>query len=263
VRSISRLASPRDTVVVVNQAHGEFYDRIAQHDPSIVVQPFNRGSVPAILYGLRRLAHLGRNTVVVVFPCDDFFAFESHERFIRHIEEAIAAVEASPFLSVVLGTVPRTSESALGWIEPGESACPADPSIFHVRSYWRSPPVDLAIKLIRKGWLWNSLTIVARAPRLQEMIAECLPELYVAFNTAFAPLKNYGERIAIENFYRNIGTYRFSEQILARCPPDLAVKRIDSAELDNIISQETPDRRCAGFAHYGPTPVAPMHFRAK
>ena len=238
MHGVARLVSPRNVAIVVNRAHREFYDRmVGVPSASIVAQPCNRGTVPAILYGLRRLANLGRNTVVAVFPCDHFF--ENCDRSICYVEEAMAAVEASASMSVVLGMDPTSSDNAFGWIEPGESVCPIDPLIFRIRRFWKSPPVELAPKLIHEGWLWNSLIIVARAPRLQEMIAECLPAVYVEFNMAFASFRDDSEWMAIDKLYRNMGTYGFSQEILTRCPPNLAVKHIDGVEQYEIIAQET------------------------
>ena len=95
VHRVARIIPLRKTAIVVNRAHREFYEGLSGVPASsIVTQPSNRGTVPAILYGLRRLANLGRNTVVAVFPCDHCFG--SDDRFIHHVEEAMSAVESSP-----------------------------------------------------------------------------------------------------------------------------------------------------------------------
>jgi mannose-1-phosphate guanylyltransferase len=133
-----------------------------------------------------------------------------------------------------LGAPPATAKSWFGWIEPGERVDPLDPSIFRVRRFWQKPRAELAAKLMREGCLWNSLVVVARAPRLQEMIAECVPTLYVAFNVAFASSNYYSKWIAVEELYRNIDTCGFSKEVLSRCPPDLAVKCIDDVESNDF-----------------------------
>jgi mannose-1-phosphate guanylyltransferase len=234
VHRVARIVPQRKVAIVVNRAHREFYEGLSGVPASsIVAQPSNRGTVPAILYGLRRLANLGRNTIVAVFPCDH--GLGSDDRFIRHIKEAISAVEVSSSLSIVLGVAPTTAESSFGWIEPGERVDPLDPSIFHIRRFWQKPRTELAAKLMLEGCLWNSLVLVARAPRLQEMIAECVPTLYVAFNVAFASHNDdYSKWIAVEELYRNMGTYGFSQKVISRCPPDLAVKCIDNVERNDL-----------------------------
>jgi len=113
IHGVARLVPLRMAAIVVNRAHREFCDRmIGVPSSSIVAQPSSRGSVPEILCGLRRLARFGRNTIVAVFPCTHFF--QVNDRLIRHVEEAMATVEASPSLLIVLGMTPTASESAFG-----------------------------------------------------------------------------------------------------------------------------------------------------
>jgi mannose-1-phosphate guanylyltransferase len=234
VSSVARLVPLKRAAIVVNRAHRGFYAETGRvPSSSIVVQPANRGTVPGILYGLRRLSHVQRHTTVAVFPCVPFF--KGSDRLTRHVEQAMVTVEASPALSVVMGIVPTSSQSPEGWIEPGEHACPIDPSIFFVRHFWRKPPPDLAAKLMLEGCLWNSLIIVASASRLLEMIAECVPSLYIAFNTAFASLSDDRESIVLDRLYSSMETYEFSREVLSRCPAGLAVKRIDDLEVDELI----------------------------
>jgi mannose-1-phosphate guanylyltransferase len=108
---VACLAPPQATAIVVNRTHHQFYHRLAGvPEPCIVAQPSDRGTVPAILCGLRRLANLGRNTIVAVFPCDR--RLMGNKRFIHHVEEAMVAVEASPSLSIALGVIPTTADSS-------------------------------------------------------------------------------------------------------------------------------------------------------
>jgi mannose-1-phosphate guanylyltransferase / mannose-6-phosphate isomerase len=233
------LAPRRATAIVVNRAHREFYDQLAGvFRSSIVAQPSNRGTVPAILCGLRRLAKLGRNTIVAVFPCDH--RFRNDDRFIYHIEQAMAAVEVFPSLSVVLGIVPTAPESSFGWIEPGDSIYPVGSPLFRVRRFREEARAEMAAKLMLEGCLWNSLVVIATAPRLLEMIGECVPALYVAFNAAFASFDSGGGYSAIEELYRNMHTCGFSQEVLARCPPGLAVKRVEDVEHNDIDKVDPP-----------------------
>src|SRR5262245_14362397 len=57
-RRAARLLSPARTVVVVVQSHERFYAPLLADLPShrLVIQPDNRGTAPAILYGLLRLS---------------------------------------------------------------------------------------------------------------------------------------------------------------------------------------------------------------
>jgi len=256
------------TAIVVNQAHYEFYDRLAGvARSSIAAQQSDWGTVPAILYGLRHLANLGRETIVAVFPCDH--PFRSDDRFIHHIEEAMAAVEASPCLSVVLGMVPTTTEGSFEWIEPGERVYPLSPPLFRVRRVWEKPGAEIAAKLMLKGCVLNSLVIVASASRLLEMIGECVPALYVAFNAAFASPNGGGECSAIEELYRSMDSCGFSQEVLSGYPPGLAVKRVSDVEHRDLDNANNPlcalrqPRRQTGYSSCRPDVLKCSTPRAK
>jgi mannose-1-phosphate guanylyltransferase len=225
---VAGVAPLANSAIVVDQAHHEFYERLmGVPSASIVAQPFNRGTVPAVLCGLRHLGKLGRNTIVSVFPCDDCLV--SDDRIIRHVEEAIAVVEASVSLSVVLGLAPGAGAGSYGWIEAGEYLGDLGHSLFRVRGFWEKPPAE---QILSGRCLCNSLVVVARAPRLLEMIGECVPALYVAFNAALASPGD--EWQAVEDLYRNIGSCEFSEAVLSRCPAGLVVKRVDNLEPNGV-----------------------------
>src|SRR5215208_4223860 len=61
--------APERTVCVVNCAHEEFYAPILRREAaqSIVVQPRNRGTAPAILYSLLRIAAVDPKAIVAFF----------------------------------------------------------------------------------------------------------------------------------------------------------------------------------------------------
>src|SRR5262245_50650554 len=68
--------APRRTLYVVNRAHEKYYAPIlsAENDENLVVQPSNRGTAPAILYSLLRIAALDPDAVVAFFPSDHYIS---------------------------------------------------------------------------------------------------------------------------------------------------------------------------------------------
>jgi hypothetical protein len=146
--------------------------------------------------------------------------------------------------------VPTTTESSFGWIEPGERIYPLGLQLFRARGFREPAQADVAAKLKLEGCLWNSLVMIATAPRLLEMIGECAPEPYVAFNAAFASLDYGGQYGAIEELYLGMRTCRFSQDVLARCPPGLAVKWVDDIEHNNIDRVAPP--RTLSRGHWQP-----------
>ncbi len=97
----------------------------------------------------------------------------------------------------------------------------------------------MARALWRQGCLWNSFVIAARLSVLRDMIAEYTPRLFAAFKLASQSLASADEQAAAESLYAGLEAVGFSEQILARCPPNLAVQRVDDVKWSDLGE---PDR---------------------
>jgi Bacterial regulatory helix-turn-helix protein, lysR family/Nucleotidyl transferase len=71
-RRAARLISPARTLAVVVSHHERFYAPLLADVPSqrLVIQPDNRGTAPAILYGLLRLNAMAAQASVAIFPSD-------------------------------------------------------------------------------------------------------------------------------------------------------------------------------------------------
>ena len=114
-----RSVPPEQILYSVTRAHEEYYlpslaDRLSQ----IIVQPSNRGTAPAILSALMRIAHTDPNAMVVILPCDHYYSPES--AFTATLESAFAIAEQRSRSVVLLGIEPKGPEVEYGWIEVGE-----------------------------------------------------------------------------------------------------------------------------------------------
>jgi mannose-1-phosphate guanylyltransferase len=226
-------------VVVVNRSHDEFYRPLLGEmaRSQIVLQPSNRGTAAAILYGLERLAKTAADASVTIFPSDHFVGHDA--RFMTHVAFALDSIAEFPELAVILGMAPASAETSYGWIEPAAPVSPSKPPVFRVRRFWEKPDVELARTLWRQGCLWNSFVIAANPQVLRGMIAEHAPRLSAAFRLASASLASIDEEAAAEALYAKLESVGFSEQILSRCPPNLAVQRVDDVKWSDLGE---PDR---------------------
>lgn len=231
---VAALIPPNRTAIVVNRMHRGFYAPLLNDLPHhcLVEQAANRGTATAILYGLRRLAHLGADTTVAIFPSDHFVG--DNARFMSHVEEAILAVEEVPARTVILGIAPRCAETAYGWIEPSAAEAASRPKLFRVRKFWEKPRPELAVCFWRSGFLWNSFVVVGRVYRMLEMIRACAPRLFDSFECAFSSSGNKSEEQIADDVYRNLPSVGFSEEVLARCPSNLMVERVDDVEWNDL-----------------------------
>jgi mannose-1-phosphate guanylyltransferase len=240
---------PRRTLIVVTQKHRRFYEPLAHEiSPNLLVeQPVNKGTAPAILYALLRVASKSPKAVVALFPSDHFFADD--EEFMSHIDVAVDAVEIQPATVMLLGITPTTPETEYGWIEPQPSIlASAQKSITRVRKFWEKPSLNLATSLMQRGCLWNSFVMVGCVDALLKMTRAAMPELYTALAAITPTFETANEHKALAALYSSIDDSNFSHQVLAVRPEDLMVMRVGEVGWSDLGE---PNRVLSALARIG------------
>jgi mannose-1-phosphate guanylyltransferase len=223
-RRVALTVEPDRTLLVVTRHHELFYAPLLADVPSgrLVVQPRSRGTAPAILFGLLRVAEAGPLDAVALFPSDHYVSDDA--RFMAHVEAAFAAVHARPDLIILLGIEPDSPEVQYGWIEPGDPVFTRDGNaVYRVRRFWEKPPIAVAETLLARGCLWNSFVMVARVPALLGLFRHAAPDLYGAFMAARPRRSANGESDGMRSLYAALGPTDFSESVLGSRPANLAV----------------------------------------
>ena len=231
-RRAALLTGPDRTTIVLTRAHERFYAPLVTDVPARcrVVQPENRGTAPAILYGLFRIAVVAPMATVVILPCDHYVSDEI--RFARHVGQAHAAVDRRPDIVALLGVFASSAEPDYGWIEPGEPL-PGSP-LRRVGRFWEKPTEDLARILLQRGCLWNTLVIVARVPTLLAMIRIVSRQLHEPFAAVPAVIGTLAERAAVERVYGLLAPACFSATVLAAKPANLTVLPVAGVEWSDL-----------------------------
>jgi len=188
---------------------------------SVLVQPRNQGTAPAIAYSLLRLRELDPAAVVAFFPSDHHFANE--ERFVACVNAAFEAAECPYGPVVLLGVVPDAPEAAYGWIEPGAPLGSDAGPAFRVSRFWEKPALSLALGLMDRGCLWNSFVMVGRVGSFLRMTRRALPDLVQTFDSLRHTFFTCLEELALLELYSSIRSSSFSDDVLAVRPDDLAV----------------------------------------
>jgi len=242
-RRVALSIEPSRTLIVVTQKHRRFYAPLANEiAPRLLVQqPVNKGTAPAILYALLRVATQSPQAVVALFPSDHYFADD--EELMSHIDVAIDAVKVQPESVMLLGITPTAPETEYGWIEPHASIlASAQRSITRVRKFWEKPSLQLAGSLMERGCLWNSFIMVGRVEALLKMTQAAMPEMYAAFAATTPTFETAAEHRAVAELYSQIEDSNFSHQVLAVRPEDLMVMRVgdvgwsDLGEPNRVLS---------------------------
>ena len=87
----------------------------------MVVQPSNRGTLPAILWSLLHIVRLDEDAVVAFFPSDHYYSQE--DKFRAGIASGFELAESHPQNVILLGAVANRPEIEYGWIGAGDKLC--------------------------------------------------------------------------------------------------------------------------------------------
>jgi len=221
-RRAALVIPPGRVLVSLTRGHERFWSPLLGGMPPhcALVQPAGRGTAPAILHGLARIAATAPTAAVAIFPADHWVSDD--RALMAHVLAALSAVRARPDLVVLLGVAPEDAETDYGWIEPA-GPVGGGTALYRVRRFWEKPAPALARDLFARGCLWNSLIVVARVPALLALIRSAAPGLASAFATIQPAMGMAEEAPALEALYATLTPLGFSEGVLASRPANLAV----------------------------------------
>ena len=227
-RRIQRSISQRRTLFVLLRAHERFYTQELWRVPpdQTVVQPTNRGTLPAILASLMRIVRgdqrHGQEAVVAIFPSDHYYADE--QQFRAGVELAFGMAETNPESVVLLGAPAKHAETGYGWIE-AEAALSSHShdGLLRVKSFWEKPSPPVARDLLNRGCVWNTFVMVGRTQAFLDMVRSCAPGLYQAFEPMLARWSPETDEEVMRAVYEGTATADFSQSILSANPERLRV----------------------------------------
>ena len=215
---------PSRTFFSVTASHARYYAPLLADVRSrqVVAQPVNRGTAPAILYALLRVAAVTPSAPVAIFPSDHHVSDD--EDFMAHVHAAFDLVDARPDLVTLLGITPDRPETEYGWIEPAQPIVgPRGRPFYGVRRFWEKPASELAQALLADGCLWNSFVMVGLGATLLGLIERTLRDLFSAFLPVRRWMGTPMEAAVADAVYRTFPASDFSRGVLGAIAPRLAV----------------------------------------
>jgi mannose-1-phosphate guanylyltransferase len=266
-RRSASLIEPSRTLTVLTANHARFYQPLLEEmkDEPAIIQPSNRGTAPAILYALMRLKKIAPDCSVAMFPSDHFV--DDEKEFMRHVEAAFRAVDARPEETILLGVEAAEADPQYGWIEPGPFLANECEPVRQVRCFWEKPPAEIAERLMSDGCLWSTFVIVARLSTFLGLFLIAMPELYEAFRAVEPEIDTPAEEVRMRRLYERIRPSNFSEEVLVKCPFNLAVLQLNGVEWIDLgephhvarLSRRAMDPRwrAGEFLPKPPTPAGP------
>lgn len=213
-----------DTFFSLTSKHHSYYRKPLSGfaENQLIEQPENKGTAPAILYSLLRLAASAPQGNLAFFPSDHYFLDDA--AFMDKVEIAFRHAENHPQTIILLGIEPGNPETSYGWIEPDRAAFSGlTDSISPVKRFWEKPSLKSAQKLLSKGCLWNSFVMIGRVETFLRMIRRKLPVLYSMFVEIKESLGTSVESETISVLYKKINETNFSSEVLEKCRSELFV----------------------------------------
>ncbi len=239
-RRASLSVRSEQTLTLLTRTHEPCYQPLlADVAPrSVIAQPANRGTAPALLYALLRLARRAPGAArVAVFPSDHYVSDDG--AFMAHVDMAFDVVGVRPDLVILLGIAADCAETEYGWTGPGAAIPGLSPAVAPVRRFWEKPSADVARVLLKSGCLWNSFVMVADITTLLALIAKRRPDLYDALDAVIGAGETAVEREAVRMLYARLGDVNFSRTVLGTQPADLAVLPVRGVDWSDL---GLPDR---------------------
>lgn len=214
----ARLLIPSERLIVIGTAHHDPYIFQSLGTPppgTVLLQPANRDTAPGILLPLIHVLRKDPQALVAILPADHFIL--PGRRFMRAVAEAAQfVVDKNVDVPVLLAVRPDRPESEYGWIEPGEFVEYGDQgTIRQIERFIEKPSRHRAERLMKDGWLWNTMVIVARASAFMDLARKHVPDLAVCFTLLQRFLGSERERDFIEQVYDVIPKTNFSISVLA------------------------------------------------
>jgi mannose-1-phosphate guanylyltransferase len=215
--------SPDRTLFVLMKAHERFYADELAGVPSarMVVQPCNRGTLPAILCALLRIRRDNPEAVVAFFPSDHHYA--NGRNFMAGVDLAFGAAETDTDSIILLGAPATHPETDYGWIE-AEAALSsrAHNGLLRVKRFVEKPSKQVASDLLNRGCVWNTFVMAGRAETFLNAIRSRAAELCQSFESVLAQSGSDMDSI-MKAIYASLPVSDLSSQVLAACPERLRV----------------------------------------
>jgi mannose-1-phosphate guanylyltransferase len=226
-RRIALSISTANTLFSLTEKHRNYFEHPLWNvsDQSMVVQPENKGTAPAILYSLMRLAKSSPDATVAFFPSDHYFSDD--DAFMDHVDSGFLSAKLNPDAVVLLGIEADKPETSYGWIEPANSLFGDQlGSVSRVARFWEKPTAGVAAELMKKRCLWNSFVMIGSVRAFLEMFQEHLPSMFRMFAAVERVFGRPEEAAAVRAIYSWIEETNFSTDVLEKAVERLLVLRV-------------------------------------
>lgn len=208
LRRMAPLAPAERTVIIVDASHRRLMST-CRIPPAmkVVYQPADRGTATGVLMALTPVLAAAPDDVVLLTPSDH--AVADTRVFRRGLMDAARFVNAEDVVTL-FGVDSSAPTPDLGWIIPATR----DRPLARVARFVEKPDRALAQRLHRRGAVWNTMVVVARASALRALYERHLPDLLAVFDHASRLNDEQARERFLAAVYASLPTRDFSRDVL-------------------------------------------------
>jgi mannose-1-phosphate guanylyltransferase len=179
---------------------------------TVVIQPKNRETAPGLLLPLMHLFLYCPDSIVAVFPSDQFIAHE--EIFADYVQRAFEMIELYSSRIIFLGVDPTEIEPGYGYILPDFQEPDSRSQMKRVKSFIDRPTHQIASQVTSLGALWNTMAMVFRPETIMDLIALSAPKLHHCFRKILKALQASRASSMVERIYRDMPSVDLFSELL-------------------------------------------------
>ena len=216
-RTLDRIGKmiPRNRTVVVLadpcRALAESHLR-GYPDVECIYQPDNRGTGAEVLLPLAHVLARDPQARVVVFPSDHHV--EHDAPFQTAVRRALVAADLSPRGVAVIGAVAESATVELDWIDCRDSLGASAAHAREVKRFVEKPGAAVALDLLTRGALWNTMILASRGRSLWGMADRCVPNVCRLFMTYRALIGHRSSDDFLRDIYSQLPVTDLGRDIL-------------------------------------------------
>ena len=243
VRRILPVFGPENTYIITTRnltflVRGQLEELGIKMDiEQIVEEPCGKGTLPAVLLGLRRTGH----DIIGVFPSDHLI--EENPTFPELVKKAS---EMAREYIVTFGIVPTKPHTGYGYIKPGREVGFG----YEVEEFVEKPDYEKAVEYVREGYFWNSGMFMFHSKLFLKEVKTHCPEymkIYEKGEKAYAGIEelsiDYGvmERtkkaavVPFDGYWNDLGSFSSVYEAMEKDGDGIAT----NAEVINLNSKNS------------------------
>ena len=175
---IKKLENLDDPIIICNEEHrfivAEQLREIGIKPKSILLEPFGKGTAPAIALAGIKAKEEGNDPLLLVLSSDH--EIKSSENFLKSIRAGIKEVEKGRL--VTFGVVPNKPETGYGYIQAMNNLDPISLKGSEIKRFFEKPDIELAKEFIKdNSFTWNSGIFLFQTNNILNQIRNFSPHI--------------------------------------------------------------------------------------